>query len=98
MSETNGSNTESFDSYVSVTAPGPTGPSDLTQENWERERERGGQKKDFKNCALQFSHHDLYHLLKFIEERAIRADSYAEVRQAVLFSEMIRRQAREQGF
>lgn len=98
MSETNGRNSEAFDSYVSVTAPGPTGPSDLSQENWERERGAGAAKKDFKNYAISFSHHDLYYLLKFIEERAIRADSYAEVRQAVLFSEMIRRQARDQGF
>lgn len=98
MSETNGRNSESFDSYVSVTAPGPTGPSDLSQENWELERNAGSQKKQFKNFSIVYSHHDLHHLLKFIEERAIRADSYAEVRQAVLFSEMIRRQAREQGF
>lgn len=98
MSETNGRNSESFDSYVSVTAPGPTGPTDLSQENWERERLAGSAKRDFKNYSIEFSHHDLYYLLKFIEERAVRAESYAEVRQAVLFSEMIRKQAREQGF
>lgn len=98
MAETANGVTENFDNYVSVTAPGPTGPRELTQENWERERNHGAQRKSFKNYSLVFSHHDLYHLLKFIEERAIRAESYAEVRQSVLFSEMIRGQAREQGF
>lgn len=98
MSDTNGRNSENFDSYVSVTAPGPTGPRDLSDENWERERNNGALKRDFKNFSIVFSHHDLYHLLKFIEDRAIRAESYAEVRQAVLFSEMIREQARAQGF
>jgi hypothetical protein len=98
MAETNGSNSDKFDSYVSVTAPGPTGPTELSEESWERERNRGALKRDFKNYTLQFSHQDLYHILKFIEDRAIRSESYAEVRQAVLFSEMMRKQAREQGF
>ena len=98
MSETNGRNTENFDHYVSVTAPGPTGPRDVSEEEWERERNNGALKRDFKNYSIVFSHQDLYHILKFIEDRAIRSESYAEVRQAVLFSEMIRTQARAQGF
>ena len=75
MAETNGRNSEIFDSYVSVNAPGPTGPTDLSEENWERERNNGSLKRDFKNCSILFSHRDLYQILKFIEERAIRSES-----------------------
>lgn len=98
MSDTDGSNSSSFDAYVSVTAPGPTGPRDLSTENWERERTAGVQRKDFKNFSIVLSHHDLYHLLQFLEARAVASQNFAEVRQAVLFDEMLRKQAREQGF
>jgi hypothetical protein len=98
MSESTGRNSDAFDAYVSVTAPGPTGPQSITEENWERERTAGVQRKDFKNILIELSHHDLYHLLGFLEARAVASGNYAEVRQAVLFSEMIRQQAKEQGF
>lgn len=98
MAETTAKHSDAFDAYVSVTAPGPTGPREINQENWERERTAGAQRRDFKNILIEFSHHDLYHLLAFLEARAVASGNYAEVRQAVLFNDMIRKQAREQGF
>lgn len=98
MPEPERRNSDQFETYVTAVAPGPTGPRDLSAEAWERERTAGVQRKDFHNLTIVFSHHDLYHLLKFVEDRAVRAENYAEVRQAVLFSEMIRKQASEQGF
>jgi hypothetical protein len=88
----------SLEEYAEEVAPGPTGPQDVSQEAWEQARSGGTQKKDFRNFTLTLSPHDLYWLLKFLETRAIASDNYLEVRQAVLFSEMIREQAKEQGF
>jgi hypothetical protein len=56
LGETSGRNSKKFDHYVSVTAPGPTGPRDLSEEAWERERSSGTLKRDFKNFSILFSH------------------------------------------
>ena len=83
MSEKESRNSDAFDAYVSVTAPGPTGPKDLSEENWDRESAAGAQRKNFKNLSIVFSHHDLYYLLQFLEARAVASQNFAEVRQAV---------------
>jgi hypothetical protein len=98
MNHTDGKFSNQREHHIRNHAPSPTGPRDFSQDAWERERVNGGRKRDLRNIAIEFSTHDLYHLLKFLEERAVHSTSYVEVRQAVLFSEMIREQARAQGF
>jgi hypothetical protein len=79
-------------------APGPEGPGALDGPEFEKLKAQGYRAVDVRNITIEFARHDLARLLQFLEDRAIKTENYFEVRQAVLFSEMIRDQARSQGF
>jgi hypothetical protein len=58
---------------------------------------RGGKnhKEDFE---IKLTGKQIYDLLDLLETRAIKEMCYLDVRQAVAFSELVREQARAQGF
>jgi hypothetical protein len=78
-------------------AKAPSGPKVVTPDEMDRLRAQGYTKPMLENIHLELSQSDFYELLKFIEGRAVGNSNYFEIRQAVLFSEMFRGQAREQG-
>lgn len=87
-----------WDQTISDLAPGPRGPEAVSQEEVERLTAQGVPRALVAPIVIQFERHDLARLLEFIEQRAVRSENYIDVRQAVLFSEMLREQARKQGF
>lgn len=87
-----------FDAAVNDMAPGPVG---LGQDNTEeRDRMRAaGLPRNYRDpILLTLDRADFTRILQFIEERAVKAENYIEIRQAVLFSELLRSQARKQGY
>jgi len=79
-------------------APGPKGPDNITLQDLDRLRAQGISVSQISNIELSINRDDFGRILQFIEERAVKSESYLEVRQAVLFSEMLRSQARDQGY
>ena len=79
-------------------APGPKGPEAVDANELERLKAQGHPARTVANINIEFNRDDLAHLLHFLEERALKADTFYEVRQMVMFVEMIRNQARKKGF
>jgi len=87
-----------FDDATNEFAPGPKGPGAVDADELERLTAQGYPAATVRNIHLEINRDDFGRLLQFLEERAVRTDHYLEVRQAVLFSEMLRAQARTQGY
>jgi len=76
-------------------APGPKGPGYVSADDLDKLRAQGISPRLVSNIKLELNRSDFGLLLRFLEERAVRSDNFLEVRQAVLFSEMLREQAKE---
>jgi hypothetical protein len=76
-------------------APSPK-PSMIDDER-DRMRAAGVPKRMLDDISLSLSQQDFYRLCQFLEERAKASENYFEIRQAVLFVEMLRSQARQQA-
>ena len=87
-----------WDEAAEERAPAPRGAGLTSPDEVDRMRAQGIPEKSVVPIDIVFDRHDLHQLLLFLEERAIEADNYFLVRQAVLFGEMIRGQARKQGY
>ena len=50
------------------------------------------------NFQITFSGKQIYDLLRLLEKEAIDSGDYTHVRESVLFAELVREQAKRQGF
>ena len=87
-----------FDEAAADTAPGPRQVAPHDDEEADRLRAAGVPRQYTQPIDLTLDRTDFGRLLEFIEQRAVRSENYLEVRQAVLFSELLREQARKQGY
>jgi len=86
-----------WDEAVEDLAPSPRGPQAVDGTELERLTAQGIPARMVQNIKLELNRDDYGRLLQFIEERATRSENYLEIRQAVLFSEMLRKQVKGQG-
>lgn len=96
MTHTNSLHQAAWDYSAQHEHPGPRGPNSLDADEIDKLRAAGVPRAQLRNVHLELDRNDLARILAFIEQRAIDSDNYHEVRQAVLFSEMLRDQARPQ--